>query len=189
MDSHLLVVPPVSSSSKMSETKMNPTLRELARCVAALSERRRPVTTFPGFQRDTHRDTLREKTSICYLYSVLILSQQWNACDRASNRMRTGGCGGRRVSCSLSSLPTTAGRNDSRKKTRVVLSIICTETSHWRTRVESRAFRALWWGVSPSLLTATKRVFSRENYYRYTSFIIKRVSKGEDTNNNSRISE
>jgi hypothetical protein len=37
MDSHLLVVPPVSSSSKMSETKMNPTLRELARCVGVLN--------------------------------------------------------------------------------------------------------------------------------------------------------
>jgi len=58
----------------MSETKMNSTLRELARCVAALSERRGPVTPFPGLQRDTHRDTLREKTSVRYLYSVLILT-------------------------------------------------------------------------------------------------------------------
>src|SRR5271156_1509680 len=72
-DSHL-VGPPVSSSSRISEIKLNLILRELARCVAALSERRGPVTPFLGFQRDTHRDTLREKTSVRYLYSVLTLT-------------------------------------------------------------------------------------------------------------------
>jgi hypothetical protein len=75
MDSHLLVVPPVSSSSKMSETKLNPILRELARCVAALSGLKEGFALLsPGLQRDTHRDTLREKTSVRYLYSVLILT-------------------------------------------------------------------------------------------------------------------
>ena len=58
----------------MREAEMNPTLRELARCVAALNERRGPVAPFPGFQRDIHRDTLREKTSIRYLYSVPTLT-------------------------------------------------------------------------------------------------------------------
>jgi hypothetical protein len=53
---------------------MNPILRELARCVAALSERRGRATSFPGLQRDTHRDTLREKPSIRYLYSVPTLT-------------------------------------------------------------------------------------------------------------------
>src|SRR5271154_7308635 len=110
MDSHLLVVPSVSSSSRMSETKLNPILRELARCVAALSERRGPVTPFPGFQRDTHRDTLREKTSIRYLYSVLTLTAK-----RVRSRVEShvhGVLWWEEVFRCLSPSPTATGRGD-----------------------------------------------------------------------------
>ena len=60
----------MSNSLRISETKINLTLRELARCVAALSERRGPATPFPGFQRDIHRDTLRENTASPTPFSV-----------------------------------------------------------------------------------------------------------------------
>jgi len=60
-DSYPLMVSPVSSLSRMSETKMNLTLRELAQCVAALSERRGYATPFLSFQLDTYRDTLRKR--------------------------------------------------------------------------------------------------------------------------------
>jgi len=96
---------------------------------------------FLGVQRETHRDTLREKTSICHLYSVLILTAK-----RVRSRVESHAHGvlwWEEVFPCLSSLPTATGRGDSRKKDTRFLFIVCTEASRWRTRVESRAFSAL----------------------------------------------
>ena len=97
----------------MSEIKMNPTLRELARCVAALNERRGPVTPFLSFQRDTYRDTLREKTSIRYLYLVPTLTAK-----RVRSRVDSHACGARwwdRLRFPISA-STTTGCGEPRKE-------------------------------------------------------------------------
>ena len=90
---------------------------------------------------NTHRDTLREKTSISYLYSVPTLTaKRVRSCVESHEQ---GVLWWEGVFRCLSLLPTATGRGDSRKKDTRFLFIIRTETSRRRTRVKSRTFRVL----------------------------------------------
>ena len=79
------------------------------------------VTPFPGFQRDTHRDTLQAKPSICCLYLVLILTAK--RVRSRVNRMRTGCCGGRRFSVASAHCPQRPGAATHVRKTRAPCSL------------------------------------------------------------------
>ena len=129
MDSHLLVVPPVSSSSKMSETKMNPTLRELARCVAALSERREPATPFLGFQRGTHRDTLRENTASPTPFGVSTDGESLSNSRRIVRVQRAVKCMG------MYHLPHSTAAGRVVKRARFKISLIYTLIAAWEPAI------------------------------------------------------
>jgi hypothetical protein len=81
------------------------------------------------YQHNTLRDTLREKTSIRYLYSVLTLTAK-HVRSRVESHAR-GVLWWEEVLCCLSPLPTTTGRGDSRKKNTRFLFIVRTEASRW----------------------------------------------------------
>ena len=157
------MVPPVSSSSRMSETKMDPTLCELARCVAALYERRGASDPFSRFSaRHPSRYFTRENQ-----YSLSLFcseTKQRNACDRASSRTRTGYYSGRRFSITSAHCPQRPGAVTHARKTHVSCSVSALRRVAGEL-ASNRARSVRCDGVAcSSLLTATERVDSREKY-------------------------
>ena len=107
----------------MSETKLNPILRELARCVAGV-EREKGTWSHPFFSAFSAKPiAILCERKPAFVISIQCLYWQRNACDRASNHMRTGCCGGRRFSLASAHCPQRPGAVTHVRKTRVSCSL------------------------------------------------------------------